>query len=206
MSTKVKLYNENFEPAGDETVSVDLSTEVISVPAVHQVVKSLLANRRQGTASTKTKGLVSGGGAKPFKQKGTGRARQGSIRAPNQVGGGTAFGPQPRDFSQKINKKMMKKAIRSVLADKNNEGALFVVNDFKSDGKTKTLSEKLTKKDMLPALFISEDRANAILKASNNLERGKGLPVEGFSVYEAVKFKNLIIEKGAFDKLVQRLV
>lgn len=205
MST-VNIYNDKFDKIGEEKVSVDLSTEVISTAAVHQVVKSLLANRRAGTASTKTKGLVRGGGAKPFKQKGTGRARQGSTRSPLMPGGGNAFGPTPRDFSQSINKKMMKKAIQSVLADKNNEGALIVVDDFKSDGKTKSLHLQLMKKDLLPALFISNDTENLVLHAAGNLQWGKGLPVKGFSVYEAVKFKNLIIEKSALETLVGRLV
>lgn len=204
MST-VTIYNDKFDKVGEEKVSVDLSTEVISTAAVHQVVKALLANRRAGTASTKNRSAVRGGGAKPFKQKGTGRARQGTNRSPLMPGGGRAFGPSPRDFSQSVNKKMMKKAIQSVLADKNNEGSLFIVDDFKSDGKTKTLHNKLAKKDLLPALFVSNETTNEILHAAGNLQWGKGLPVKGFSVYEAVKFKNLIIEKSAFDALVGRL-
>ncbi len=204
MST-VTIYNNKFDKVGEEKVSVDLSTEVISTAAVHQVVKALLANRRAGTASTKNRSQVRGGGAKPFKQKGTGRARQGTSRSPHMPGGGRAFGPTPRDFSQRINKKMMLKAIQSVLADKNNEGALIVVDDFKSEGKTKELHAVLTKKDLLPALFVSNDTDNKVLHAAGNLQWGKGLPVKGFSVYEAVKYKNLIIEKSALDALVGRL-
>ena len=200
----VTVYNDKFDKVGEEKVNLDLSTEAISVPAVHQVVKAVLAGRRAGTASTKNRAKVSGGGAKPFKQKGTGRARQGSSRSPLMPGGGTAFGPTPRDFSQKVNKKMMKKAITSVLADKNNENALFVVDNFKSEGKTKDLFEKLTKKDMLPALIVS-NKDDKVLLAARNLQWGTSLNVDSFNVYEAVKYKNLIIEKGAFNKLVERL-
>lgn len=202
---KIQIYSNDFKKLKEEETSLDLSKEVISVPTVHQVVKATLAGRRQGTACTKNRSAVRGGGAKPFKQKGTGRARQGSSRSPLNVGGGVTFGPTPRDFSQKVNKKMMKKAIQSVLADKNIENSLIVVENFKSDGKTQALYDSLMKNDMLPALIVASDENDKVLHACSNLERGKGLPVKGFSVYEAVKFKNLIIDKTSFDKLAERL-
>jgi large subunit ribosomal protein L4 len=101
--TDITVLNDKFEKSGALNTNVDLSADKINVPAVHQIVKATLAGRRQGNACTKNRAMVSGGGAKPFKQKGTGRARQGSIRSPLMVGGGTAFGPTPRDFTQKIN-------------------------------------------------------------------------------------------------------
>src|SRR5690554_7577121 len=100
---EITLLNSKFEKSGSVETNVSLDAEVISAPAVHQVVKATLAGRRQGTASTKNRSQVRGGGAKPFKQKGTGRARQGSSRSPLMVGGGTVFGPTPRDYSQKVN-------------------------------------------------------------------------------------------------------
>lgn len=104
--TDITVLNSKFENTGKLSSKVDFSPEQINVPVVHQVVKAILAGRRQGNACTKNKSLVSGGGKKPFKQKGTGRARQGSSRSPLMPGGGTVFGPQPRSFEQKVNKKM----------------------------------------------------------------------------------------------------
>jgi large subunit ribosomal protein L4 len=204
MST-VKLYDNKFNAKGETNVEFDFNPEKISVPAVHQVVKALLANRRQGNASTKDRSEVSGGGAKPHKQKGTGRARQGSSRSGIQVGGGTVFGPKPRSYQQKINKKMMKKAIASVLIDKFNENCLFVVDQFGDNASTKELHKTLTEKDMFPVLFVSSEENSPINQAAKNLQFGRSLPVKGFSVYEAVKFKNLVIDQAAFNQLLERL-
>jgi large subunit ribosomal protein L4 len=201
----IDVLNEKFETSGKITSPVSLTPEDIKVSAVHQVVKSTLAGRRQGTACTKTRSLVSGGGAKPFKQKGTGRARQGSTRSPILVGGGTAFGPTPRDFSQKLNKRMVLTAIQATLADKYQSGKLTVVESIKSSGKTKEMYKTLTEKNLLPALIVTEKKDSPALRAVRNLQYGKGLPVEGFSIYEAIKYENLIIEKAALEKLFERL-
>ncbi|OFZ73863.1 MAG: 50S ribosomal protein L4 [Bdellovibrionales bacterium RIFOXYC2_FULL_39_8] len=184
---------------------VSLSPEDINVPVVHQVVKATLASRRQGNASTKTKAEVSGGGKKPFKQKGTGRARQGSSRAPHMPGGGVAFGPKPRDFEQKVNKKMMLKSIQAILADKLQSGKLLVVDTIASDGKTKTMQTMLSGRNLLPALLVTTKADSLALRAVKNLQYGKGMAVEGFSVYEAVKYENLVIEKDALTTLLKRL-
>ena len=117
--SEITLLDENFVST-DKKLEISFSEEAVNVPVVHQVVKATLASRRQGNASTKNRALVSGGGAKPFKQKGTGRARQGSSRSPLMPGGGTAFGPTPRSYEQKLNKKVVLKAIRSILLDKMN--------------------------------------------------------------------------------------
>lgn len=204
--TDITVLNSKLEAAGKLSTDVNLTAEVINVPVVHQVVKATLAGRRQGTACTKTKGLVSGGGIKPFKQKGTGRARQGSTRSPLMVGGGTAFGPQPRDYTQKINKKVSVKAIQSVLADKLQAGKLTVVDKLESNGKTKDMFSMLSGKGLLPALVVAADKDSAALRAVKNIRNGKGLAVEGFSVYEAVKFENLVIEKAALETLLKKLV
>ena len=128
--SEITLLNSKFESQGKETLPLSLGESEIKVAPVHQVVKAILANRRQGTHSVKTRSTVSGGGSKPFKQKGTGRARQGSSRSPVMVGGAVAFGPAPRDYSQKVNKKLMLTAIKSVLADKLNAGKLHIVDGF----------------------------------------------------------------------------
>jgi large subunit ribosomal protein L4 len=204
--TDINVLNSKFEKSGSMKTAVSLAPEDINIPVVHQIVKAALAGRRQGNAQTKTKGLVSGGGAKPFKQKGTGRARQGSIRSSLMVGGGTAFGPQKRDYTQKINKKMANKAIQAVLADKLQAGKLTVVDQLKSDGKTKAFHTQLQGKGLLPALVVTDSKESLVIRAAKNLQFGKGMAVEGFSVYEAVRFENLVIEKAALEKLLNRLV
>lgn len=204
--TELALLNTKFEKSGSVKADIDFSVEAINGTVVHQVVKATLAGRRQGTAATKTKALVSGGGKKPFKQKGTGNARQGSTRSPLMPGGGTVFGPQPRDYSQKVNKKMMLLAISSVLADKHQAGKLHIVEKFDSNGKTKDMFKALDSRKLLPALVITADVNENVFRAVGNLEKAKCAPVDGFSVYEAIKFENLIIEKAAFEKLISRLV
>ncbi len=203
--TDITVLNSKFESSGSLKTGVSLSADDINVPAVHQVVKATLAGKRQGTAKTKTRSEVSGGGIKPFKQKGTGRARQGSTRSAIQVGGGVAHGPKVRDYTQKINKKLSKKAIQAVIADKLQAGKLTVVEKLESTGKTKELYKALTERNLLPALVVAESRDNLALRAARNLQYGKGVPVEGFSVYEAVRYENLVIEKAALEKLLARL-
>ena len=205
MSTEISVLNSKFESKGKVSTTVDLSPEAISMPVVHQVVKATLAGKRQGTACTKNKSMVSGGGAKPFKQKGTGRARQGSSRSPLMPGGGTVFGPTPRSFAQKVNKKVANRAIQSVLADKLQAGKLTVVEKIESTGKTKDMYNDLNGRGLLPGLFVTADKDSKALMAVQNLQYGAGVPAEGFSVYEAVKYENLIIEKAALEKLLERL-
>ncbi len=203
---EITVLNSKFEKAGSLNTEVSLDAEAISVPVVHQVVKATLAGRRQGTACTKNRAKVNGGGAKPFKQKGTGRARQGSSRSPLMVGGGTTFGPTPRDFSQKLNKKVSLKAIQSVLADKLQAGKLTVVDTLESTGKTKEMFATLSERNLLPGLVVTAEKDSKALLATRNIRNAKAMAVEGFSVYEAVKFENLIIEKAALEKLLSRLV
>lgn len=200
------VLSSSFQSSGTLKTDIDLSADVINVPVVHQIVKATLAGRRQGTAATKTKALVSGGGKKPFKQKGTGRARQGSTRSPLMPGGGTVFGPTPRCYEQKVNKKTMLNAIQSVIADKFQAGKLTIVDSLKSDGKTKSIFKTLSEKNLLPALVVTEADDNKALFAVRNIKNAKAVPVSGFSVYEAVKFENLIIEKKALEKLLAKLV
>lgn len=204
--TEITLLNNKFEKSGSLKVSTDLSVEKVNVPVVHQVVKATLAGRRQGTAATKTKGFVSGGGKKPFKQKGTGNARQGSTRSPLMPGGGTVFGPQPRSYEQKVNKKVVLTAINAIIADKFQSGKLHIVEKIEATGKSKDMFKTLSARNLLPALVVTAELNETVNKSVRNLEKAKYAPVDGFSVYEAVKFENLIIEKAAFEKLISRLV
>ncbi len=202
---EVAVLNSKFQNSGSLDVGELLSKENINTPVVHQVVKAILASRRQGTASTKTKAMVRGGGKKPFKQKGTGNARQGSSRSPLMPGGGVAFGPHPRSYEQKVNKKVADVAVKSILADKFQAGKLHVVDVVESDGKTKNMFKVLQSKNMLPALIVTSSRESLALRAVKNIATAKGLAVEGFSVYEAVKYENLVIEKGALEALLKRV-
>ena len=202
----INILNSKFEKSGSLSTDVDLSADKIAEAAVHQVVKATLAGKRQGTACTKNRALVSGGGAKPFKQKGTGRARQGSTRSPIMVGGGTIFGPTPRDYSQKVNKKMMKVAIRSVIADKFQAGKLTVIENFESSGKTKDMFNNLSERSLLPAFVVTSEKDSKAIKAARNIRNANATSVDTFSVYEAVKYENLVIEKDALEKLLSRLV
>jgi large subunit ribosomal protein L4 len=155
--TELAVLNTKFEKSGTLEANIDFSVEAINGTVVHQVVKATLAGRRQGTAATKTKAMVSGGGKKPFKQKGTGNARQGSTRSPLMPGGGTVFGPQPRSYAQKVNKKMKLVAISSVLADKFQAGKLHIVEKLESSGKTKDMFKVLNSRNLLPALVVTEE-------------------------------------------------
>jgi large subunit ribosomal protein L4 len=204
--TELNVLNSKFENKEKLKVDLDFTPEAINVPVVHQVVKATLASRRQGTAATKTKAFVSGGGKKPFKQKGTGNARQGSTRSPLMPGGGTVFGPQPRSYEQKINKKVMLNALKSVIVDKQLAGKLIIVDALVSTGKTKEMAALLESKNLLNALVVTLDPASLAVRATKNIRTAKALGVDSMSVYEAVKFENLIIEKQAFEKLAKKLV
>ena len=202
---EITILNKNFEASGKIVPNLTFSPEDISEGTVYQTVKAILAGKRQGNAQTKNRAAVRGGGAKPFKQKGTGRARQGSSRAPNHIGGGRAFGPQKRDYTQKINKKMASKALYSVLVDKFQGGKLTVIESLENNGKTKEMFSLLNGRGLLPALLITDNQESKALTAVRNLREAKGLPVEAFSVYEALKYENLIIEKQAFEKILENL-
>jgi len=204
--TELNVLNSKFENKEKIKVDLDFSPEAINVPVVHQVVKATLAGRRQGTAATKTKAFVNGGGKKPFKQKGTGNARQGSTRSPLMPGGGTVFGPQPRSYEQKVNKKVMLNALKSVIVDKQLAGKLIIVDTLVSTGKTKEMAALLESKNLLNALVVTLDPASLAVRATKNIRTAKALGVDSMSVYEAVKYENLIIEKQAFEKLAKKLV
>ena len=204
--TELNVLNSKFENKEKIKTDFDFSPELINVPVVHQVVKAILASRRQGNAHTKSKSEVRGGGKKPFKQKGTGNARQGSTRSPLMPGGGTVFGPKHRSFEQKVNKKVVLNALRSVVVDKQLAGKLIIVDSLISTGKTKDIFNLLASKNLSNALIVTLDSASLVIRATKNLRTAKALGVDNMSVYEAVKYENLIIEKLAFEKLAKKLV
>src|SRR3954468_9973583 len=164
--------------------SIELRDDVFAVPVnvalVHQVIKAQLAGRRQGTAKTKVKSEVRGGGRKPFRQKGTGNARQGSIRSPLQPGGGQNFGPQPRSYEQATPKEMMRGALRSALSDRVKANRDLVIDEFKLDSiKTKVLDEIIKGKLQLEQVLIVDDSNQKLELSGRNLPRVKVLRTEG---------------------------
>lgn len=201
--SEVNVLNSKFENKDKMKLGMDLTPDLINVPVVHQVVTALLASRRQGNAHTKTKAEVRGGGKKPFKQKGTGNARQGSSRSPLMPGGGIVFGPRTRSFEQKVNKKVMQLALKSIIADKYCAGKLIVAETLTSNGKTKEFHSMLKEKNLLNCLVVPFEVSNLVIRAVKNIPTAKAMPVDSLSVYEAVKYENLIIEKQALEKLVK---
>jgi len=168
-------------------------------------VKAYLANQRAGTAHTKTRGEVSGGGKKPFRQKGLGRARQGSIRAPHFVGGGVAHGPRnERDWSQKINKKQKRVALKYALNEKAENGKIFVVDSIKIEsGKTKDAAKFLNEFNQRDYLIVVDDMDDKTFLAFRNIPNVYVITPEELNAYYASVFKSIIFDKAAFDKVIK---
>jgi large subunit ribosomal protein L4 len=187
---------------------VELPAEVFEQPVrkdiLHTVVRWQLASRRQGNVMTKTKGLVSGGGKKPFKQKGTGNARQGSSRSPLMPGGGTAFGPQPRDYSYTLPKKVRQLGLKSALSMLFKEGRLQVVNEVPTDGRTKTLAGKLKGFGVRKAVILTGEAHEMMARASRNLPKVRYYGVEGLNVYDLLKYDYAFITADSLKKIAAR--
>lgn len=202
----VTVYNQNREPVGE----LDLDDAVFGVEVkshlLHLAVRKQLAARRQGTHAVKRRSDVSGGGRKPFKQKGTGRARQGSIRSPHYRGGGVVFGPEPRSHDFKVNKKQMRAALCSALTARAAEGALTVVDaiDLESP-KTRAFKHILKTFEIDDALVVADDASDNVKMAARNLTEVSLLPAVGVNVYDILKRDHLVLTKGAAEALVARL-
>jgi len=178
--------------------SVDLDPSIFEAPVkqhlLHAIVNWQLAKRRSGTASTKTKGEVRGGGAKPWKQKHMGRARQGSIRAPQWRKGGVVFGPKPKDWSYNVNKKTKRQALISALSLKYSEGVLIALNQFElPEIKTKQVVDFVKKFELKSALIVVSGENENLLKSAKNLKNIKVIKIDGLNVYDVLKFDNLIV-------------
>jgi len=168
-------------------------------------VKAYLANQRAGTAHTKTRGEVSGGGRKPFRQKGLGRARQGSIRAPHFVGGGVAHGPRnERDWSQKLNKKQKRVALKYALNEKAENGKIFVVDEIKIEsGKTKDAVKFLKEFNQRDYLIVVDEMDDKTLLAFRNIPNVYVITPEELNAYYASVYNSIIFDKKAFDKVIK---
>ncbi len=200
---KVEVLNIKGENVGEIELNETLFAADIAETAVYDAVKNQLANKRQGTQSAKTRAEVRGGGRKPFRQKGTGRARQGSIRAPHYTGGGIVFAPKPRDYSYKIPKKMRRKALYSVLTSKVNDNELVVLDELKLDSyKTKEANEilKNINADNKAYVVIAEND-DKVYRSFRNIEGCNVETANLINVYDLLRHDKLVITKDAINKL-----
>lgn len=195
---KASIYN----MAGQQVGEMELSEAVFGVepnmPAVHAVVKNHLANCRQGTQSALTRAEVSGGGRKPWRQKGTGRARHGSTRAPQWTHGGVVFAPKPRDYSYRLNRKLKRLALKSALSVKAAEGNLLVVDDLSLNAiKTKDMTEFLNKVDAGKSILVTPEVRETVYKSARNIPGVSTTTATILSVYDIVNAEKLIVDQKA---------
>lgn len=200
---KINVYDIN----GSEIEEIELIESVFGIEpnehVVYEVVKNQLANRRQGTQSVKNRAEVRGGGKKPWRQKGTGRARHGSSRSPIWVGGGVTFAPKPRDYSYKLPKKVKRLAMKSVLSAKVNEENLKVVNDMKLESpKTKEAIKVLENlKIDGKVLFVTDNKNDNLINATNNIPGVKTIILDNLNVYDILNHEFLVITEDAVKKV-----
>ena len=193
--------------AGEEAGKLDLSDKVFGIEpneyAVHAVVKNYLANQRQGTQSALTRGEVRGGGKKPFRQKGTGRHRQGSSTDPSQVGGGIVFAPKPRDYRYSLNKKLKRLALKSALSAKVADNELIVVDEFKfTEPKTKEMVKVLANiKADKKALIVMDEKDENVVRSAHNIPGVRTALVSTMNVYEIVNHYTLVLTEAAAKKI-----
>ncbi len=204
----VEIVGRDGSKVEERAVAGDILDAPVRRHLLYEVVKMQLANRRRGTASTKTRGEVRGGGRKPWRQKGTGRARQGSIRAPQWVGGGVVFGPKPRDYSYRLPKKARKVALKSALSAKYRDGEILFVDRIElPDHKTKSavaFLRDLGLEDKKVLLVVEELDFN-LDRATRNLPRVKVLKVEGLNVYDLLDHEVVVCTAGALSRIEEAL-
>jgi large subunit ribosomal protein L4 len=204
---RIPVFSSERKTVGE----VELPAEIANQPArehlLFEVVKMQRANRRAGTAATKTRAFVRGGGKKPWRQKGTGRARAGSTRSPIWVGGATIFGPQPRSYAYRLPKSARVTALKAALADKHREGALFVINDIViPEVKTKKMLELFSRLQLQQSvLVVIADANEQVERATRNIPWAKVLRSEGINVYDLLHYKQVLFTQAAFQKINERL-
>ena len=204
---KVALYNMEGQQVGDIELSENTFGAEINVEVMHQVVKMQLANKRQGNQSALTRGEVSGGGIKPWRQKGTGRARQGSIRAPQWIHGGVVFAPKPRDYSYTVPRKIKRLAMKCALSSKVFDNDIIVLEDLNLEvPKTKDIVEMLKSFKAKKALIVVPEKDEIAYKSARNIEGIAILPVNNLNVYDILKYDKFIITKAAVTKVEEVFV
>lgn len=205
MST-VDIVNTSNEKVGEIELNAEVFDLTVKEHLLHDVVRMQRAAKRSGNASTKTRREVRGGGAKPWKQKGTGRARAGTNNSPLWRGGGVTFGPKPRDYSFKLNRKVKKQALAMAVSARLQEGNLVIVDDFVMDQiKTKEFVGIMNGFDFENCLIITEGINETVNKSARNANGFKVLPVEGLNVYDVLLHKKLMLLKPAVENLEKRL-
>ncbi len=200
---KVALYDIKGNNIGDIELSDVVFGQKVNKSALHQVVVNYLANQRQGTQSTKTRSEVRGGGIKPWRQKGTGRARQGSIRATQWIKGGIALGPKPRDYRYSVNKKLKTVALKSALSAKVADGEIIVVDNIAFDEiKTKQVVGMLgALKVDSKALIVTNEKNDNVVKSARNIEGVATTFMGSLNVYDILKYDVMVITKDAVSKI-----
>ena len=191
---------------GKKVSSLELSDDIFGIEpngrAMHAAVVNYLANQRQGTQSTKTRAEVRGGGRKPWRQKGTGHARQGSIRSPQWKGGGVALGPKPRDYSYRLNRKLKRLALLSALSAKAKAGELIIVDEFKMDEfKTKTVVAMLDALEAKKPLIVTGDIDKKLIKSASNIPGAKTTTANLINVYDILNAGTFVISVDAAKKI-----
>lgn len=198
----VEIFNIEGNKVGDLSLNENVFNVEVNAAVLHQVVVAQLANKRQGTQSAKTRAEVRGGGIKPWKQKGTGRARQGSIRSPQWAGGGMVFAVKPRDYRVSLPKSMRRVAMKSALTSKVLENDMIVLESLEFDApKTKVFAAMLNAFDIKKALIITLESNTNVYKSGRNIEGIQVMPVNNINVYDLLKYEKLIITKDAVSKL-----
>ena len=198
----VALYDIKGQNIGDIALSENVFGQPVNTAVMHEVVVAHLANCRQGTQSAKTRSEVSGGGKKPWRQKGTGRARQGSTRSPQWRHGGVVFAPKPRDYTIRVNKKVKRLAMKSALSSKVEGNELIVFDALNIEApKTKEMVKVLKAVDVNKALIVLADKDETVERASANIEGVKTTLVGTLNVYEILKYEKLILTKASVEKI-----
>jgi large subunit ribosomal protein L4 len=205
---KISLYNINGNSTGDMEVNDTVFSIEPNQAVIQEVVLALMANKRQGTACTKRRDEVRGGGKKPWKQKGTGNARTGSTRSPVWVGGGSVFGPKPRSYYQKLTSKKKQLALRSALTERLRDGDLVVVDSFDvQEPKTKPVIELMDKLQVTQTALIVMDTANEnFIKSARNIPFVKLCVANNINTYDLLRFQKVIFEKAALSKVEKSLM
>lgn len=198
----LKVYNTERKEVGEIQLNESIFGAEVSVEAMHQVVLAQLANKRQGTQSAKTRAEVRGGGIKPWRQKGTGRARQGSIRAPQWIHGGIVFAPKPRDYRVSVPKSMRRTAMKSALTSKVQDNEMIVLESLSFEApKTKAVVNMLNAFEAKKTLIVVAESNENVYKSARNIPGVTVVPVNNINVYDILKYENLMITKEAVSKI-----
>ncbi len=200
------VYSKNKEKVGTVDLNPAVFEAEVKTHLLHEAVRYQLAKRRQGTHAVKRRSDVSGGGRKPYKQKGTGRARQGTTRAPQWRGGGVVFGPEPRSHAISMNKKERRAALRSALSKRVADGAVVVIDDLRFDDyKTREVAQLMERFGLGSALFVMPELDEKFARSARNIPTVTVLPTVGVNVYDVLRRDHLVLTRDAVDALAERL-